>query len=172
MSCLGRPAPRVRAAKKLGDFAVTYELNVYCTDIQAMLPMYAALHRNILDVFNEYGVQIMTPAYEGDPAAAESRAAQGLVHGARGRHRRAVHLRPHPRTGGREGLTVSDRAGSAAWMPSLPMLSKLLIALVLMALSVAIHASGVAGALAWSRRQAILPGSGAGRGCSFSSPGG
>jgi len=25
------------------------------------------LHRNILDVFNEYGVQIMTPAYEGDP---------------------------------------------------------------------------------------------------------
>ena len=28
---------------------------------------YAALHRNILDVFNEYGVQIMTPAYEGDP---------------------------------------------------------------------------------------------------------
>ena len=34
------------------------------------------------------------------------------------------------------------------------MLSKLLIALVLMALSVAIHASGVAGALAWSRRQA------------------
>ena len=25
------------------------------------------LHQNILDVFNEYGVQIMTPAYEGDP---------------------------------------------------------------------------------------------------------
>jgi len=34
------------------------------------------------------------------------------------------------------------------------MVSKLLIALLLMALSVAIHASGVAGALAWSRRQA------------------
>jgi hypothetical protein len=28
---------------------------------------YTALRRNILDVFNEYGVQIMTPAYEGDP---------------------------------------------------------------------------------------------------------
>jgi hypothetical protein len=27
-----------------------------------------SLHRNILDVFNEHGVQIMTPAYEGDPA--------------------------------------------------------------------------------------------------------
>jgi hypothetical protein len=26
-----------------------------------------ALHRNILDVFNEYGIQVMVPAYEGDP---------------------------------------------------------------------------------------------------------
>ena len=53
--------------KKLADFAVTYELNVYCTDTKAMFPMHTALHRNILDVFNEYGVQIMTPAHEGDP---------------------------------------------------------------------------------------------------------
>jgi small-conductance mechanosensitive channel len=53
--------------KKLGDFAVTYELNVYCTDVPAMMRLYTALHRSILDVFNEYGVQIMTPAYEGDP---------------------------------------------------------------------------------------------------------
>jgi small-conductance mechanosensitive channel len=53
--------------KKLGDFAVTYELNVYCKNIRAMNELYTALHRNILDVFNEYGVQIMTPAYEGDP---------------------------------------------------------------------------------------------------------
>jgi hypothetical protein len=30
--------------------------------------IYSDLHRQILDVFNEYGVQIMTPAYEGDPA--------------------------------------------------------------------------------------------------------
>jgi small-conductance mechanosensitive channel len=51
----------------LGDFAVTYEINVYC-DAPALMPrLYTALHRNILDVFNEYGVQIMTPAYEGDP---------------------------------------------------------------------------------------------------------
>ena len=53
--------------KKLGDFAVTYELNVYCHDVPAMMRLYTALHRSILDVFNEYGVQIMTPAYEGDP---------------------------------------------------------------------------------------------------------
>ncbi len=53
--------------KRLGDFAVAYELNAYCRDVPAMNQLYAALHRNILDVFNEYGVQIMTPAYEGDP---------------------------------------------------------------------------------------------------------
>ena len=54
--------------KALGDFAVIYELNVYCSNVQAMNRLYAELHRHILDVFNEYGVQIMTPAYEGDPA--------------------------------------------------------------------------------------------------------
>ena len=51
----------------LGDFAVTYELNVYCDSPGQMARHYARLHQNILDVFNEYGVQIMTPAYEGDP---------------------------------------------------------------------------------------------------------
>ncbi len=54
--------------KKLGDFAVNYELNVHCTDPTTIIAMYSAMHRSILDVFNEYGVQIMTPAYEGDPA--------------------------------------------------------------------------------------------------------
>ena len=53
--------------RALGDFAVTYELNVYTDQPQTMLRTYTELHRNILDVFNEYGIQIMTPAYEGDP---------------------------------------------------------------------------------------------------------
>ena len=53
--------------KALGDFAVTYELNVYVAGANDILHRYAELHRNILDVFNEHGVQIMTPAYEGDP---------------------------------------------------------------------------------------------------------
>jgi small-conductance mechanosensitive channel len=61
------PGPFV-LVKRLGDFAVTYELNVYINEVKAMNPTYTTLHRNILDVFNEYGVQIMTPAYEGDPA--------------------------------------------------------------------------------------------------------
>jgi small-conductance mechanosensitive channel len=51
----------------LGDFCVTYELNVYCSQPRMMRATYTELHRHILDVFNEYGVQIMTPAYEGDP---------------------------------------------------------------------------------------------------------
>lgn len=54
--------------KALGDFAVTYEINAYTNDASSMLRQYSALHANILDVFNEYGIQIMTPAYEGDPA--------------------------------------------------------------------------------------------------------
>jgi small-conductance mechanosensitive channel len=53
--------------RKLGDFAVDYELNAYTDDPARMLRLYSALHRNILDGFNEYGIQIMTPAYEGDP---------------------------------------------------------------------------------------------------------
>ena len=60
------PAPFVRQLA-LGDFAVTYEINVYCDNAQAMSRIYTALHEHILDVFNEHGVQIMTPAYEGDP---------------------------------------------------------------------------------------------------------
>jgi small-conductance mechanosensitive channel len=53
--------------KGLGDFCVTYEINVYCDAPNAMMTIYTELHRHILDVFNEYGVQIMTPAYESDP---------------------------------------------------------------------------------------------------------
>ena len=30
--------------------------------------LYTGMHRNIQDVFNENGVQIMSPAYKGDPA--------------------------------------------------------------------------------------------------------
>ena len=63
---LNDPKPFV-LQKSLGDFAVTYELNVYVEDPHGMAQIYSELHKNILDAFNEYGVQIMTPAYEGDP---------------------------------------------------------------------------------------------------------
>jgi small-conductance mechanosensitive channel len=63
---LTQPAPFV-LQKALGTFAVDYELNAYCDTPHLMILLYSALHAKILDVFNEYGVQIMTPAYEGDP---------------------------------------------------------------------------------------------------------
>jgi len=63
---LREPAPFV-LQKSLGDFCVVYEINVYCDAPAEMAALYTRLHQNILDVFNEYGVQIMTPAYEGDP---------------------------------------------------------------------------------------------------------
>jgi small-conductance mechanosensitive channel len=63
---LKSPPPFVNQ-KNLADFAVNYELNVYCADPRAMIGLYSELHRNIQDVFNEYGIQIMTPSYEADP---------------------------------------------------------------------------------------------------------
>jgi small-conductance mechanosensitive channel len=51
----------------LGDFAITYEINAFCNEPRATDAIYTALHRNILDTFNEHGVQIMTPAYIADP---------------------------------------------------------------------------------------------------------
>ncbi|KJS29145.1 MAG: hypothetical protein VR64_21555 [Desulfatitalea sp. BRH_c12] len=50
----------------LGDFAITYELNVYCAEPKEMLALYSLLHSNIQDVFNEHNVQIMTPHYVQD----------------------------------------------------------------------------------------------------------
>lgn len=63
---LREPPPFVLHSQ-LGDFCVVYELNAYSSEVPRLVRTYTDLHRNILDVFNEYGVQIMTPAYEGDP---------------------------------------------------------------------------------------------------------
>ncbi len=63
---LKQPKPFV-LQHALGDFAVTYEINAHCNDANNMAQIYSALHRNILDVFNEYGVAIMTPSYIADP---------------------------------------------------------------------------------------------------------
>lgn len=63
---LKEPPPFV-LKQSLGDFAVNYEINAFCQDASKMMTYYTNLHENILDVFNENNVQIMTPAYEGDP---------------------------------------------------------------------------------------------------------
>lgn len=63
---LTEPPPFV-LHESLDTFCVVYEINAYCNDAQAMPRLHTELLRNVLDLFNEYGVQIMTPAYEGDP---------------------------------------------------------------------------------------------------------
>lgn len=63
---LREPGPFVMQ-KALGDYAVIYELNVFSNSDEGIPALYSALHANIQDVFNEYGVQIMSPSYEHDP---------------------------------------------------------------------------------------------------------
>jgi small-conductance mechanosensitive channel len=57
--------------RSLGDFTAVYQLNAFCQDANRMNAIYSALHGNIQDVFNEYGVQIMSPNYVADPAQAK-----------------------------------------------------------------------------------------------------
>jgi small-conductance mechanosensitive channel len=62
------PAPKVLQTA-LHDFYVQYTLLV-CLERQESKPFtMAALHAHIQDLFNEYGVQIMSPNYLADPAA-------------------------------------------------------------------------------------------------------
>jgi small-conductance mechanosensitive channel len=53
--------------KELADYAVVYEVNAYVSAVDALPKLKSDLHSNILDVFNENQVQIMTPSYIADP---------------------------------------------------------------------------------------------------------
>jgi len=61
-----QPNPVVRQAA-LEQACIKYTLLFCLEDPKTRIPTLAAVHRNILDAFNEYGVQITTPNYEGDP---------------------------------------------------------------------------------------------------------
>ena len=63
---LQEPAPFVRQ-RSLSDFYVEYMLGARIAEPSRRIAVLDALHRNIQDVFNEYGVQIMSPHYEADP---------------------------------------------------------------------------------------------------------
>ena len=52
----------------LKDFYVEYTLIVCVADPKLKLAVLNELHAHIQDVFNEFGVQIMSPNYEADPA--------------------------------------------------------------------------------------------------------
>ena len=60
------PAPWVNQ-RSLTDYYVDYEVCAYLEDAATRVPTLTALHANILDAFNEYGVQITSPNYEADP---------------------------------------------------------------------------------------------------------
>lgn len=63
------PAPRIFQTA-LSDFYPEYCLVVHATPVGAepRAQLLSRLHANIQDVFNEYGVQIMSPHYIADPA--------------------------------------------------------------------------------------------------------
>ena len=72
-----RRVPRVRAEpppyvyqRALSDFYVEYELFVSIEKAIERVPTLSALHAAIQDVFNEHGVQIMSPHFLGQPAQA------------------------------------------------------------------------------------------------------
>jgi small-conductance mechanosensitive channel len=58
--------PRVLKSS-LGSFAVEYTLLFKVARAQERYDVLSLVHANILDAFNEHGVQIMTPAFEGQP---------------------------------------------------------------------------------------------------------
>lgn len=50
----------------LDDFYVSYQLCAYTTDAHKMAGTYSVLHGNIQDVFNEAGMEIMSPHYRAE----------------------------------------------------------------------------------------------------------
>ena len=66
---LADPKPRVFQTA-LSDFYIEYRLvcQAIPSDPRPRAEVLSALHANVVDVFNEYGVQIMSPHYLGDPA--------------------------------------------------------------------------------------------------------
>lgn len=47
----------------LDDFFVSYQINVYTREANKQAAIYSSLHQNIQDVFNERGIEIMSPHY-------------------------------------------------------------------------------------------------------------
>ncbi len=58
--------------KSLDDYYVNYEINVYTKQSKKMALIYSELHKNILEAFNEAGIEILSPQYnavrDGNPS--------------------------------------------------------------------------------------------------------
>ncbi len=64
---LDEPPPRVYQSA-LSDFYVAYQLVCQAVPSEPRPQVLSALHARVQDVFNEHGVQIMSPHYQSDPA--------------------------------------------------------------------------------------------------------
>ena len=67
-SGLRREPPPFVLKPSLGDFYVEYQLNAVLDRPEDRMQVLDRLHGSVLDAFNEYGVQIMSPHYESDPS--------------------------------------------------------------------------------------------------------
>ena len=56
----------------LDDFYVSYQLNVYTSESNALAPIYSELHQHILDICAEKGIEIMSPHYRAERDGNES----------------------------------------------------------------------------------------------------
>lgn len=59
------PAPFV-LVEALADYAINYQINAFTTRSSSLPQLMSELHKNVIDVFNENEVQIMTPSYQHD----------------------------------------------------------------------------------------------------------
>lgn len=59
---LAQPKPFVLQTS-LDDFYVSYQINVFTREVKNQAVIYSELHRNIQDVCNEKGIEIMSPHY-------------------------------------------------------------------------------------------------------------
>jgi small-conductance mechanosensitive channel len=59
---LSKPEPFVLQTA-LNDFYVSYELNAYTEKSHNMASIYSSLHQNIQDLFNQTGIEIMSPHF-------------------------------------------------------------------------------------------------------------
>jgi small-conductance mechanosensitive channel len=59
---LSDPAPFILQTS-LNDYHVSYQLNAYTKQPEIMAQLYAQMHQNIQDEFNQAGVEIMSPAF-------------------------------------------------------------------------------------------------------------
>ena len=60
---LQQPPPFVLQIS-LDDFYVSYQLNAYTNEASKQAVIYSDLHQNIQDIFNERGIEIMSPHYK------------------------------------------------------------------------------------------------------------